>query len=212
MSAAQTRKSKETAPRPTLTERRASKREEIMAVAKDMFARKGYAGTTVDDVCEGLGITKPTLYHYFKDKQELFDSICHASVESTMSVFQTTDVTGLSTKEKLEACLRELNRRTIDGMSESVLSYRDSHYLSDETRKWMQGRARDFHKSLAAVLEQGKAEGVFSYTDVRVASHAISGIVGYLYTWYKKGGPLRADQVVAQLTEAMMKTVARTEP
>ncbi len=46
-------------------------REHILARAAELFARQGYTGTTMNQVAAACGVTKPTLYHYFADKQSL---------------------------------------------------------------------------------------------------------------------------------------------
>jgi AcrR family transcriptional regulator len=46
-------------------------REQILARAAELFARQGYTGTTMNQVAAACGVSKPTLYHYFTDKQSL---------------------------------------------------------------------------------------------------------------------------------------------
>ncbi len=50
-------------------------KEEIMKNAIILFAKKGYAGVGVQEICESSGITKPTLYYFFKNKQGLLQAI-----------------------------------------------------------------------------------------------------------------------------------------
>lgn len=47
-------------------------RERILEVATRLFARKGYGSTPVREVVEAAGVTKPTLYYYFQNKEALF--------------------------------------------------------------------------------------------------------------------------------------------
>jgi len=47
----------------------------ILNKAKDLFAKYGIKKTTMDDVAEASGITKGTIYNYFKSKEELFSEI-----------------------------------------------------------------------------------------------------------------------------------------
>jgi AcrR family transcriptional regulator len=44
-------------------------REQILARAAELFARQGYTATTMNQVAAACGVTKPTLYHYVRDKQ-----------------------------------------------------------------------------------------------------------------------------------------------
>src|SRR6266545_4652109 len=53
-------------------ERRAQTREELLEAAARVFARKGYAGASVDDIAEEAGFTVGALYSNFEGKQDLF--------------------------------------------------------------------------------------------------------------------------------------------
>jgi AcrR family transcriptional regulator len=46
--------------------------ERILQDGWELFQQKGYRGVSVDEICQKCGITKPTLYYYFKDKENLF--------------------------------------------------------------------------------------------------------------------------------------------
>jgi TetR/AcrR family transcriptional regulator len=50
-------------------------RERLLEKAIGMFAEKGYAGTSVREIVEQAGVSKPVLYYYFKSKEGLFLSI-----------------------------------------------------------------------------------------------------------------------------------------
>ena len=50
----------------------AERREQLLAVALDVFAREGYHQTSMNDVAEAAGITKPVLYQHFESKRELY--------------------------------------------------------------------------------------------------------------------------------------------
>src|SRR4051794_16703664 len=50
-------------------------REAVLASAVNAFARRGYAGTSVQDILRATGLSKPTIYYYFKSKAGLFRAI-----------------------------------------------------------------------------------------------------------------------------------------
>lgn len=52
-----------------------SVRHRLLHVAADVFARKGYAATTVNEIVEAAGVTKPVLYYYFENKAGIFQEI-----------------------------------------------------------------------------------------------------------------------------------------
>src|ERR1700747_3304982 len=61
-------------PRKAFADRRrdpATKREAVLKTAAQLFLEKSYGRTSMNDVAERLNITKPALYHYFRNKEEI---------------------------------------------------------------------------------------------------------------------------------------------
>ena len=56
-------------------------REIILDTATDLFAQKGYAGTSVREIVTRAGLTKPVLYYYFKNKEALLLTILERAVQ-----------------------------------------------------------------------------------------------------------------------------------
>lgn len=56
----------------------AATRAELLRVAADLFAERGYAGTALDEIAGKAGLTKGALYHHFRDKRALFDAVVGA--------------------------------------------------------------------------------------------------------------------------------------
>lgn len=50
-------------------------REQLIGVARKLFEAKGYASTSIVDICSSLGITKGALFHHFKNKEDLFREV-----------------------------------------------------------------------------------------------------------------------------------------
>jgi AcrR family transcriptional regulator len=76
------------APQPIASTRRRRKEQrpgEIIEAALQEFARRGFAATRLEDVAERAGVTKGTIYFYFKDKEELFKAAARSSLEPALS-------------------------------------------------------------------------------------------------------------------------------
>jgi AcrR family transcriptional regulator len=56
-------------------QKRQERREQLLRVAKDVFARRGYAKTTVDDIVLEAGVARGTFYLYFGDKRDAFSEL-----------------------------------------------------------------------------------------------------------------------------------------
>jgi AcrR family transcriptional regulator len=64
-----------TAPRRTQRERSEATSAQLVATARKLFARDGYAATSLDAIAHSCGVTKGAFYHHFQDKAELFAAV-----------------------------------------------------------------------------------------------------------------------------------------
>ena len=65
----------ETAPSEAVDARRTDTRDRALSVAATLFAEHGYAGTSIRDITEKLGVTKAALYYHFASKEDLLRAI-----------------------------------------------------------------------------------------------------------------------------------------
>ena len=65
--------------------RRISRRAELLSLAADLFAERGFAGVTVDDIGNAAGISGPALYHHFDSKECLLGEMLVRISESLLS-------------------------------------------------------------------------------------------------------------------------------
>lgn len=84
---------------------RAEKKERIILAAMVLFAKKGFAGTSVADIAKEAGIGKGTTYEYFKGKDDLFFATFKKFLEYSESAANVTlsNLAAKSTVQKIEA-------------------------------------------------------------------------------------------------------------
>ena len=79
------------------------RKNEILDVAEQLFCRKGFDGTSTNDILKEIGIARGTLYYHFKSKEEILDAI----IERT-----TNQLTGVAAKIALDETIPVLERLT----------------------------------------------------------------------------------------------------
>lgn len=67
-------------------------KEVILHNAIVLFSQKGYEGVGVQEICESAGITKPTLYYFFKNKQGLLEAVVSFKGEALLEQLKTAAV------------------------------------------------------------------------------------------------------------------------
>src|SRR5690606_25534805 len=84
-------------------------RETILARAAELFAQRGHGATSMNNVAEACGVSKPTLYHYYRDKYDLLVNIAEEHVTRLAEVVREVEAEGLPA----EARLRQLILRFV---------------------------------------------------------------------------------------------------
>jgi AcrR family transcriptional regulator len=86
------------------TERKSAeeRREEVLAVALDVFAEHGLAGASTDDIARRAGISQPYLFRLFRTKKELFIAAVERCFRETREIFERA-AEGRSGEEALQA-------------------------------------------------------------------------------------------------------------
>lgn len=182
-------------------------RERILAVAARLFDEKGYAGTSIEDIAQALEVTKPFVYYYFKNKQEIFETLTWVPAVACFTTLDFPDDDNRRASEKIISGLSRLIQVTIEHQPAAFFIYREPTVYRPEFIAAERTLARHFHEKLKVLLEQGKTDGDLEFNDTRITALAACSLPGFLYIWYRPNGRLTADQVVAELTDLIGKII-----
>lgn len=181
------------------------KRERIVSVAAQLFFEQGYANTTIASIARTLGVTKPFVYYYFGDKQELFEAICWPPTVACLTAMNFAADDSRPAHEKLAAGIEKLVRATIAHHPAATLPYREPQAFSNGYRAAMKNLAQAFYRQMAALLEAARREGHAQFDDARITARAAASIPGFLFNWYRPGGRFDDDALVEQLSRITMR-------
>jgi AcrR family transcriptional regulator len=84
----------------------ADTRRTLVDAARRLFARGGYAGTSLDQVCKQAGVTKGALYHHFRNKEDLFAAVLAVVEEDFVAAGAAAVAPGADIWEALRAAAR----------------------------------------------------------------------------------------------------------
>jgi AcrR family transcriptional regulator len=175
-------------------------RERILAAATDLFARQGYASTTMAQIVRALGVTKPFVYYYFRDKQEIFETLSWRPTVDCLTAMDFAPDDPRSAREKVMEGIERLIRATIAHHPSAFFPYREPQVYRPEYRAAQKRLAHHFYDRLVLLLEAGRRDGDFDFDDTRITALAACSLPGFLYTWYRPAGRLAPEEVVAQLS------------
>ncbi len=189
------------------------KRERILKAAEALFDRNGYANTTMEQIVQALGVTKPFVYYYFRNKQEIFETLCWAPTEACFTVLDFAADDARAAHEKAVDGLQRLIAATIAHYPAAFFPYREPQAFSPAYMKASRTLARRFYRQFCALLEEGRASGHLDFRVTRITAQAACSLPGFLYNWYRPGGRLGTAEMVAELTELASRVLGlRTAP
>lgn len=177
-----------------------AKREAILEAATALFATQGYDRTTMEQIAQQLGVTKPYVYYYFRNKQEIFEMLSWRPAVACFTAMDFEDGDRRSAREKVHAGLRQLIHATIAHYPAAFFPYREPQVYRPQFVAAQKQLANHFYERLCTLLEQGRGEGWFQGGEARIAAQAACSIPGFLYQWYRPDGRLSPEAMEAELT------------
>ena len=164
-------------------------REQILAAAAQLFATRGYTAATMNEVAAACGVSKPTLYHYVRDKHDLLAQISAGHVARLEALVAEVGAAGLAP----EARLRELIRRFMLAYASAEHEHRvlteDVKFLAAPEREAVLAAQRRVVHAFAATVAALRPELAAAGLDTALAM-LLFGMINWTFTWLKAGGAL----------------------
>jgi AcrR family transcriptional regulator len=176
-------------------------REMILAHAAALFARGGYPGTSMNQVAEACGLSKATLYHYYRDKYALLVSIAEEHVTRLQGIVGAALAEEKTPQGQMRALVRRLVEEYASAQNEHRVLTEDVRFLEAGDRERILGKEREVVAAFArvvAALRPDLKQAAMS----KPLTMLLFGMVNWMFTWMKPEGPLAYDDmapVVADL-------------
>jgi TetR/AcrR family transcriptional regulator len=184
-----------------------SSSERILTTALDLFAVRGYDATSVREICEAAGITKPTLYHFYGSK----DGVLRALVSAGFDQFRAIVDQGLASPGSFRERLKVITRAVFGAARTQPLLWRFIHgviWAPPGTTE--PPNCTEFYDgvvgSLAAAAEAAVARGEFAAGPIDVRMLIVMGAISEAATGYVISGrpeltPELADRLVDTIVD-----------
>lgn len=187
------------------------KRERILKVAERLFHEQGYADTTMEQIVRELGVTKPFVYYYFHNKQEIFELL---SWRPTVACFTALDFPPGDERPahvKIAHGLEQLIRATVEYHPSAFFAYRDPQAFRPEFAAAQKKIANHFYDRMCALMEQARREGTLDFNETKITALAACSLPGFLYSWYRPDGRLSSEEMVRELTQLAWRVIGLRE-
>lgn len=142
------------------------RKNSILAVAEKLFWEKGYEAT-MDEIADKAELSKPTLYLYFKNKDDLYASIALGGFETLKETFRQVVDSGAEVEDKVRSMYRAFiefitQHKQVSRITEFVLSENGRNKVSEELSERISVDISDLLGYGASAIREGMDKGVFA--------------------------------------------------
>ena len=180
------------------------RRAQILRIATELFREKGYHGTSLEDIADRVGFTKPAIYYYFDSKEDLLFAIVERVVSRALERVQRIRAQGSSPLERMHAILVENTRVVLEHIDENTAFYNERGLLSPERERMV----RDIERAYTQILRDTYADGVRSGDlldiDPSIAVSTLLGATIWVYRWFRPGGRLSIEEVAESVADLLL--------
>ncbi|MCC6466617.1 MAG: TetR family transcriptional regulator [Planctomycetes bacterium] len=184
------------------------KREAILRSAAAAFRRKGYHGTSMEDISEALLMTKGSLYYYFQDKEAILFACHDFSLDKVLATLKQDPEASAS--QRLARMIEALVHVIIDELGGSALAL-DFTALSPELLARIIAKRDQFDRGMRAVIQQGVKSGEFRKVDVKLASFAVLGAINWISKWFRPEGEQTAHDIARTYSDLLVSALKAGE-
>ena len=187
-----------------LADDEANRRADIVRASARLFREKGFAGTTVRDIANAVGMQSGSPFYHFGSKIDILVAVMEEGLRQGLEETRAVLARDLSPRERLRAMI-EAHLHTIHGPGSDfipVLLY-DWRSLPEAHRKHIVAWRDQYDAAWQRVLEDLRDAGAFTI-DARLARLFILGAVNFTALWYRSGGPLTLAQVAEAAVDFLL--------
>jgi AcrR family transcriptional regulator len=190
-------------------QRSGPRRDMILKVAAETFYTQGYENTSTQDIADGVGMLKGSLYYYISSKEDLLHEIINEMHEVWTANIEKNQ---FSEEEALTRIWVFVYNNVVGNASlliNSALFARDFRSLSAARRKRILSMRDKHDDALRTMIHDAQTEGhARDGVNVKVAALAIMTMCNGIYQWFHADGPLSAEDVAESYADLAVASVA----
>jgi AcrR family transcriptional regulator len=181
------------------------KREAVIRAAARAFREHGYHNTSLEDVATALNVTKPTIYYYVANKEEILFECFRTGLDQIKSVFGELTASQASARDRLLILIRHYGSAIAGEFGWCMVRAEDQD-LSPAMSGRIKALKSEIDQRIRSLIKEGIKDGSVQPCDPKMTAFAIAGALNWISHWYHKDDSLNP----AEVGEAFSRVFANT--
>lgn len=187
------------------------RREQVLDAAARLFARNGYAATSVRQLADEAGFTKAGLYYHVRGKEDLLEAICAESIEAILEEVEQAVAGSAEPAEQLAAVIGAHVGFFHERPERLTVLNLEMSRLSAPRRRKIVRLERRYLAVLRGVLARGMDAGALARLDPTVSAFMLLSMVNGLNAWYDPNGRVDGDELISHVQRIYLRGIVARE-
>ena len=196
-------------PFPSSEEKRTAreaKRAAVLRAAVQMFNERGFHQTSLDDVAARLGISKPTIYHYLGNKDQVLLECVSIGLGQLIEAARQSRQSAGTGADRLIAFLVRYAEVNMDDFGRCVIRTGDEA-LVPESRARFRALKRQIDTDLRGLIAAAVADGSIAPCEVKLMAFTLAGALNWPARWHDASGALSPEAIARQMVEILARGI-----
>jgi AcrR family transcriptional regulator len=186
---------------------RATKREAVLLAAARAFRERGVHNATLDDIASFLNVTKPTIYYYLSNKEQIIFECFRLGIGRIAQVLEELGKVSGTGREKLAALVRSYAEVMASDFGWCMVRVED-HDLTPAVARRLKSMKSEIDQGIRGLLREGIADGSIRACDPKMTAFALAGALNGIGHWYRADEPLSPAEIALRFLELFERGLA----
>ncbi len=179
-------------------------RGRILREARSHFTGQGYAAVSMQQIADAASVNKATLYHHFRDKEDLFVAVMAEEFARTTAEVAAAIAAGGTLREQLCRVAAHVFSSLQSDFGRLVADLHE--HVSERRRSELRGRNSPPWEAIRLAVERAKESGEVRDVDPDLVARLFFGMVRSQIWWakYDAAHPIPDDQLAATITDLLL--------
>lgn len=187
------------------------KRVEIVTRAASLFNENGYNHTSMGDIAAAIGVQKPTLYHYFKSKNEILFWIHEDVIDLIIGRDEARLGTRMAASQRLREIIADILELMESRPGHARVFFEHFRELAEPEQATVRAKRDHYLAIVEGLVGEGVEAGEFRDVDPRLTALSILGSCNWAYQWYCPEGGSRSREIAYAFWDLLMRGLARNK-
>jgi AcrR family transcriptional regulator len=182
---------------------RERKRYAVILTAARAFRERGYHNTSIDDVARVLNVTKPTIYHYVQNKEQLLFECFRAGLKQIMEAFDQAKDSNGTARQRLSSVMTRYAEAMTSEFGWCMVQAENQDLSADMSKK-VRALKSEIDHGIRRLIKEGALDGSIRKCDAKITAFAVAGAMNWIAYWYRSGDTLTAREVANRFIELFL--------